>query len=431
MEFIVTPQVVANIALQVNPAINLRLSDRNTIVEVEGLDEQGRTLLKGLNIEGKEVQEALRIIAKALHEADFLMDERRIIVALNPVGDRLGEAELQALTGTMEEALYGYSQEHDLHVKVTSAVLTVELADAIQNLNLKPADYVDLVYKAGSVVATQVLNLRYQLGVDPTLFKDEFGTIVSSLIDMTEAGMTNENALAIFRSSLAADSTLEELTTITAASIDLHEAGASQDAIIAVFKLIEEQLAAGLDRNLLLEEFSTIAAAKIDMLDAGIAADYALLVLRKALIADPTLEELTTITAAFIDLAEEGLSKQDALLRIQEAIKVDPTFENFDDLLEDPAKENKVDDEIIEQEPKSEDVESEPQVDEAKEKVVVVDVKDAPEPDKPEIDETKEDTNAVENVESTPPTVEQPQVDEAKEEGDEQTNIGDSNPDTN
>jgi len=411
MAFFATPQVVANLALQVNPAINLRLSDRNTVVDAEGLDEQSRTLLAGLNIKGKEVQEALSIIAEALHKADFLTDERRILVALSTVGDRLGEVELQTLKGTVEEALSGYLNEHDLQVKVVSAAITAELADVVQNLNLKPEDYVDLVYEAGSEVAIQALNLGNELGIDPTLFKDEFGTIAASLIDMTETGITGENALAILRSSLTADMTLQELTTITAARIDLHEAGASQDNIMAVFKLMEAQIAAGVDRALLLEEVTTITAAKIDMLDAGIPADIALNALKTALAADPTLEELTTITAAMIDLHEEGVSKQEALLMIQQAIAADPTLENFDDLLEDPVKQNGEDNEIIEEEPKpvdeaeeepkpADETEEEPKpVDEAEEEPKPVD--EAEEEPKP-ADETEEEPKPADETEEEP-----------------------------
>jgi hypothetical protein len=173
-----------------------------------------------------------------------------------------------------------------------------------------------VLFEGSDRVLALVLNLRIELGIDPALFKEEFGTIVASLIDMIDAGITENNALAILRSSLTADPTLEELTTVVAAMIDLHEAGATHDSIMAVFRLIEEKVAAGLDRDLLLEEFSTIVAAKIDMLEAEIPADTALVFLREALAADPTLEELTTIVAAIIDLHEEGLSPEEILLRL-------------------------------------------------------------------------------------------------------------------
>jgi hypothetical protein len=313
MAFFARPQVVANLALQVNPAINLRLGDRNMVVDVIGLDEQGRALVTGLNITGKGVQEALSIIAGALREAGFLTAERRILVALSPVGDRLGESELRALNGTVKDALRRYLEEHDLPVKVISVVITAELADVVQNLDLEPEDYVDLVDEAGTAAAIEALKLGKELGINQTLFKDEFGTIAASLIDMIEANITENNALAILNASLAADLTLKELTTITAAMIDLHEAGATQENIMAVFTLMEQQVAAGLNRTLLLDEFSTIIAAKIDMMDAGITAANATAILNSSLTADPTLEELTTITAEVIDLHEARATQENIM----------------------------------------------------------------------------------------------------------------------
>jgi Fe2+ transport system protein FeoA len=177
-------------------------------------------------------------------------------------------------------------------------------------------------------------------GVERTLLLEEFTTITAAKVDMLDAGITGGNSMAILREALKADPTLEELATITAAMIDLHQAGATPENIMAVFKLLEEQVAAGLDRNLLLEEFTTITAAKIDMLDAGITEDQALDILKSSLAADPTLEELTTITAAMIDLIEQGLSTEEALARIQAAIEADPTLEKFDDLFESDENED-------------------------------------------------------------------------------------------
>jgi hypothetical protein len=384
----VPPPPVASLALQVNPAITLTLNERNIVIGAEGLDTNGELLLAELVVTGKEISQALRVIAEALHRAGFLEDGRRILTALNPIEDRIGEAELIALTGVVDQMLRGYVAEHGLVVEVTSVVLTAELADAIRVVGLFPADYVDLVVEVGSPMAMQVIGLQGELGLDLTLFKDEFGTIASAKIDMLDAGITENNALAILKSSLIADPTLEELTTITAATIDLHEVGATQEGIMAVFTLVEEQIAAGVDRTLLLEEFTTITAAKVDMLEAGITGDNSLAILRGALVADPTLEELTTITAAMIDLHEVGATQEgimavftlveeqikagvdqtllleefttitaakanmleagvpaaEALDRIQAAIEADPALQKFDDrieeyLIEEPAVE--------------------------------------------------------------------------------------------
>jgi hypothetical protein len=173
-------------------------------------------------------------------------------------------------------------------------------------------------------------------GIESTLLQEEISTIEAAKKDMVEAGIAKEAALALLEVAITADPTLEELTTITAAMIDLHQAGATPDDIMALFRLLEDQVAAGMERTLLLEEISTIAAAKIDLLEVEIPAATALAVLRVALQADPTLEELTTITAAMIDLVvDEGMSAEEALARIRAAIEADPTLEKLDDLIED------------------------------------------------------------------------------------------------
>jgi hypothetical protein len=377
MVFFAAPRAVASLALQVNPAVTLTLDARNTVIEAEGLDTKGESLLAGLVVTGKEVSEALRVIAEALREAGLLEEGRRILIAVQPVGDRIGEAELIILTDAVSQTLQGYVAEHRLLVVVVSVSLTAELAEAVHAAGLLPADYVDLVDAVGAPTAVKVLKLQKELGLDLALFKEEFGTMAAALIDMTDAGITHANALAILNATLIADPTLEELTTITAEMIDLHEAGATQANIMAVFQLVEERVTAKVPRTLLLEEFSTITGAKIDMLDAGITGTNATAILNATLIADPTLKELTTttaamidlheagvtqvyimavfrlmeelvaahvdrqlllkelttITAAMIDLVEQELRPAEALARIRTAIEADPTLRNFHGLL--------------------------------------------------------------------------------------------------
>jgi len=331
------------VTLQVNPAIMLILDAQNNVIDVEGLDERGEMLVARLDVKDKEISEALSLIADALAGAGLPADERRMFIALHPVRDRIGEAELNALTGIVTQTLGGRLTELGLVMEIKTVVLTAELADAVRVTGLFPADYVDVVVEVGISAAMGMLNLQGELGIDPILFKEEFGTIGSALADMMEVGIAEADALTILNGALQLDPTLEELTTITAAMIDLHEVGAKPADIALVFHLafdlMEGQIVAGVfvDRALVLEEITTITAAKADMFEAGIPADAALATLRTALAADPKLEELTTITAAMIDLIEKGVSKEEALARIQGAIQADPTLEEFDDLIEVPA----------------------------------------------------------------------------------------------
>lgn len=329
-----TPRAVASLALQVNPAINLTVSGKDRIMAAEGLDAQGDALLEGLKLEGKKLEDALRMIAEELHKAGLLDPERRIVIALSPIENKLAQTELTALTETVRGTLDGYLKEQGLSVKVVSVEITGELAESAREAGLLPDDYVDLVEEAGSELAMKVLELQAELDIDPELFSDEFDTIAAGMLDMLEAGMTEDAALAILKGSLVADPELEELSTIVAATIDLHDVGATAEDIMAVLALVEAQLAAGTDRELLLEEITTFTAAMVDLLEAGVKAEAALAMLKTAMEADPTLEELTTITAAMADLIEAGLTEAEALAKIETAIKADPTLEDFDDLIE-------------------------------------------------------------------------------------------------
>ncbi|MEW6307442.1 MAG: hypothetical protein AB1492_00095 [Bacillota bacterium] len=329
-----TPRAVASLALQVNPAIGLTVSGKDRIMDAEGLDAQGEALLAGLKLEGKKVDEALRLIAEELHKAGLLDPQRRIVIALSPIEDKLPQKALTALTETVRGTLDGYLKEQGLSVKVVSVEVTGELAESARKAGILPDDYVDLVEEAGSELAMKVLELQAELDIDPELFSDEFDTIAAGLLDMLEAGMTEEAALAILKGTLVTDPELEELSTIVAATIDLHDVGATAEDIMAVLALVEAQLAAGTDRELLLEEITTFTAAMVDLLEAGVKSEAALAMLKTAMEADPTLEELTTITAAMADLIEAGLTEAEALAKIETAIKADPTLEDFDDLIE-------------------------------------------------------------------------------------------------
>jgi len=336
MVFFSTPQVYASITLQVNPSVTLSLNDRNIVVGAEGLNDDGKVLLSSVNLQGKEVLEALHTIVAKMRETNVLTVEQRILVAVKPLSGNLKNSEINKLAETVENALDASLKQFDSKAKVISTGVTTDLNVVLEELNLKPEVYVPVIVGIGSESATKILNMRNDLSIDPALFSKEFNRISSSFNRMQRAGISVNDALALLRSSIAADPTLRRLRKITEAVIDLHEIGTSQEELKSVFGLFDEQLAAGLSRNLLIKEFSTMVAAKIDMMEIGLTSAQSLSTLRLAMSADPTLEELTTITSAKIDLIEKGLSQTEALVKIQAAIKANPTLNNFDDLLEYP-----------------------------------------------------------------------------------------------
>jgi len=175
-----------------------------------------------------------------LREAGLLGPERRIVVALYAIEEGLTPEErltppgMSTLTENVRQALLGYMTEQGLPVEVKVAEVTAELDYVARAIGLLPIDYVDYAAEAGYPLAKEVLKLQKELGIDPVLFKEQLGTMRAALVDMREAGIESHlDALAILKVALAADQKLQKLTTITAAMIDLTEKGLSKENALA------------------------------------------------------------------------------------------------------------------------------------------------------------------------------------------------------
>jgi hypothetical protein len=158
-------------------------------------------------------------------------------------------------------------------------------------------------------------------------------TLTAALIDLHEAGITGEAALAVIRTAAQADPTLEESSTIVAAIIDVVEAGVPIEQGMALLAL-QHDAALGLEPGAFLEEVTTLMAALIDLHEAGITGEAALAVIRTAAQADPTLQEMDKVVEAVIELTtEQGLSPEHALAKVQAALAADPTLERLEEIL--------------------------------------------------------------------------------------------------
>ena len=223
--FFVMPQTVANITLQVNPAIRLSIGENNTIVEAAGLDEQGQLLLTGFDIKSLEVQEALKDITDKLRDSGLLGPDHRILAALTAVEDKINEYDLALLAQTVRNTLSRYLIEQDLLLDVKVTTLSKDLSDVILNAGLMPVHYVDLVDAVGSEMAARVLSLEKELSIDPQLFKEELDAVTSAVIDMTDAQISDDNIITALRSAMFADPELKMLPAIIDALIEPTEKG--------------------------------------------------------------------------------------------------------------------------------------------------------------------------------------------------------------
>lgn len=238
--FFAVPQAVANITLQVNPAVRLSISKNHTIVDAAGLDEQGEVLLTELNLKGQRVQTALKDIADALKNSGLLGPDRRVLAALTSVEDKVNGYDLALLAQTVRNTLSGYLIEQNILLDVKVTVLSKELSDVIFNAGLMPENYIDLVDAVGSEMAAKILSLGKELNINSALFKENLGVITSFVIDMTEARISAENIITALRSAMAADPELKMLPAIIDALIELTENGLGfEEALDWILKTIQ------------------------------------------------------------------------------------------------------------------------------------------------------------------------------------------------
>ncbi|MBT9162822.1 MAG: hypothetical protein DDT27_01387 [Dehalococcoidia bacterium] len=317
---------VANLAMQVNPALQLSLDREHKVIGVEGLDEDGKALLAQLDVQNKELRQALQEIIDVLMDGGFLTPEVRVVIVLHPIDVRV-EEDLPHLSAIAHQAVTGRLVEIGVQIKVVSQVITEDLYENAIEEGLLPADYIDLIEAGVSADSIKsIIGLGKELHIEQELFLEEFDTTASAMIDMVEAGITEEAAVALLKAALKADPSLEEVTTITAGIVDMHEAGLNPEQVLALLALHKElaDLGIAIAPETFLEEFSTIVAAMIDMTDAGITEADAMAMIREALKADPSLEEVTTITAGIVDMHEAELTPEYSLavLRLHKELGV-------------------------------------------------------------------------------------------------------------
>lgn len=83
--------VTAFIDIDINPSIELQLNDSNQVVAVEGVNEDGRSVLAGLALEGLSYEEALSTLTSSEAFAPYLNDDAFVQVSIasdNPGQER-------------------------------------------------------------------------------------------------------------------------------------------------------------------------------------------------------------------------------------------------------------------------------------------------------------------------------------------------------
>lgn len=93
--------VTAFVDIDINPSIELQLNDSNQVVAVEGVNEDGRSVLAGLALEGLSYEEALSTLMSSEALAPYLNDDAFMQVSI--ASDNSGQE--RALMNASEQRL--------------------------------------------------------------------------------------------------------------------------------------------------------------------------------------------------------------------------------------------------------------------------------------------------------------------------------------
>lgn len=342
-------QASAYVTFQVNPALQLVVDEDHNVIAVETLNDDAIELLNGLDLIGNPLEDVLGILTSQSNDLGFIEPDSEFVLTVRPAEDSVATDVLNPLATEANEAVSKSLDELDENNEVKTVLISNELYKAAIENEVLPAIYVELL-EENVVPETieQILRLADAEGIDKTIFLEEIETVSAAYLDLIEAGIPTERAIAILQKDILLDPTLEEVPTIIAASIDLEEAGIDFEKVVDF--ITNTAAESGIDKETFLEEFTSITAAYIDLIESGVSEDTALIIMKEAMMADASLEEITTITAAFIDLVDEGVNENEAANIIREALKSDPTLEQLDDIVESNKDEKDLEEERAEEE---------------------------------------------------------------------------------
>ena len=142
--FFSSSQAVASLTLEVNPALTLVLDEKSTVLEAEGENMEGETILEDSDLKGKNLKEALEEVISQMHGDGYLTSESDVVITVQPTNTKLEEEKLDALFEYAQQSMSEVLSLYDVH-KLDSYFLSHSLHSYLKELGLTPLDYADLL----------------------------------------------------------------------------------------------------------------------------------------------------------------------------------------------------------------------------------------------------------------------------------------------
>ena len=97
-------KVVTIVALDINPSMKISLNYKNKVIKIEGVNGDGKELLKDNKLKGKSLEVAIEDISKRVIEKGYITEEDNHIL-INVEGSNIKEEVLTLINNEFKEKL--------------------------------------------------------------------------------------------------------------------------------------------------------------------------------------------------------------------------------------------------------------------------------------------------------------------------------------
>ena len=199
---------VAYLSLDINPSVELGINTFGTVVKAEGYNDDGNTILDGLNLKGDNVTQAVNTLVSSAADNGFISEDGSTVVSLTTETDN-SSTDASLIAKAEDGANEALDEKGDTAV-INKDTVPLSLHDQAKALGITPGK----------------LNLINKLqAVDPTVTVDEYKDakvkdIMKAIQSNTDKGYDKNNTNGAVNNNAAKDSDNTTIDKTTSAGTE-------------------------------------------------------------------------------------------------------------------------------------------------------------------------------------------------------------------
>lgn len=199
---------VAYLSLDINPSVELGINAFGTVVKAEGYNDDGNTILDGLNLKGDNVTQAVNTLVSSAADNGFISEDGSTVVSLTTETDN-SDTDAKLIAKAEDGAKEALDEKDDTAV-INKDTVPLSLHDQAKALGITPGK----------------LNLINKLqAVDPTVTVDEYKDakvkdIMKAIQSNTDNGYDKNDTNGAVNNNAAKDSDNTAIDKTTSAGTE-------------------------------------------------------------------------------------------------------------------------------------------------------------------------------------------------------------------